>query len=66
MNLCTPMVVLANAPSPPEDSTYTKTKGLPNKIFLKVGVPILITVYDFKYKEDGVSMEHVLTLIHSS
>ena len=45
---------LQNAPSPPEDLTYTKAKGLPTKILLKVGAPILITVNDLKYKEDGV------------
>ena len=27
---------------------------MPNKILLKVGAPILITVNDLKYKEDGV------------
>ena len=43
---------LPNAPLPPEDITYTKTKGLPGKIILKIGAPILITVNDLKYKED--------------
>ena len=45
---------LQSAPLPPEDITYTKTKGLPGKIILKVGAPILITVNDLKYKEDGI------------
>ena len=42
------------APIPPEDLSYTKTKGLPYKIILKVGAPILITINDQKYKEDGI------------
>ena len=45
---------MQNAPLPPEDITYTKTKGLPTKIILKVGAPVLITVNDQKYKEDGI------------
>ena len=43
-----------NAPIPSEELSYTKTKGLPNRIHLKVGAPILITVNDLKYKEDGI------------
>ena len=39
---------------PPQDLAYTKTKGLPSKIILKVGAPIIITVNDMKYKEDGI------------
>ena len=42
------------APKPPQDLSYSKAKGLPNKITLKVGAPILITVNDLKYKEDGI------------
>ena len=51
LNRCTN---LPNAPLPPEDIMYTKTKGLPGKIVLKIGAPILITVNDLKYKEDGI------------
>ena len=45
---------LQNAPIPPQDMAYTKAKGLPNQITLKVGAPIIITVNDMKYKEDGI------------
>ena len=46
---------LPSAPPPPEKLPYTKTKNLPHTITLKVGMPIVITVNDRKYKEDGVS-----------
>ena len=45
---------MQNAPIPPQDLPYTKAKGLPNKITLKIGAPIIITVNDMKYKEDGI------------
>ncbi len=43
-----------NADPPPESLSYSQTKGLPKKLVLKVGAPILITVNDLKYKDDGV------------
>ena len=43
-----------NAPKPPQDLPDTKARGLPNKITLKEGAPIIITVNDKKYKEDGI------------
>ena len=43
-----------NADPPPDSLSYSQTKGLPKKLLLKVGAPILITVNDLKYKDDGV------------
>ena len=45
---------IIDAPLPPENMNYTKARGLPFKLHLKVGAPILITVNDIKYKEDGI------------
>ena len=45
---------LENAPNPPQDMAYTAAKGLPGKITLMVDAPILITMNDLKYKEDGI------------
>ena len=43
-----------NADPPPENLSYSQTRGLPRKLLLKVGAPIIITVNDQKYKDDGV------------
>ena len=46
---------LLNAPPPPESMNYTEARGLPSKLQLKVDAPILITMNDIKYKEDGIT-----------
>ena len=43
-----------NANPPPESLSYSQTKGLTNKLVLKVGAPVLITINDLKYKDDGI------------
>ena len=45
---------IVGGPLPPQNLNYTKTKGLPSELLLKVGAPILLTVNDVKYKEDGI------------
>ena len=46
---------LLDAPPPPKDINYTSTKGLPSKIQLKVDAPIMITLNDPKFKDDGIT-----------
>ena len=45
---------IINAPIPPSEMSYTQAKGLPSILQLKIGAPILITVNDSKYKQDGI------------
>ena len=46
---------LLNAPPPPSSMNYTGAKGLPSELRLKIDAPILITMNDIKYKEDGIT-----------
>ena len=43
-----------NADPPPDNLSYSQTKGLPRKLILKVGAPVLITMNDLKFKDDGI------------
>ncbi len=45
---------LASAPPLPNNLCYTKAKNLPQSLILKVGTPVLITINDRRYKEDGI------------
>ena len=45
---------IIDGPLPPEDLSYTKAKGLPFQLQLKVDAPILLTTNDVKYKDDGI------------
>ena len=45
----------SDLPPLPENLPYTKRGGLAKDLLLKVGAPIVITVNDRKYKEDGVT-----------
>ena len=44
---------MENAPNPLQNLSYTKAKGLPGRITLRIA-PVLIMVSDLQYKRDGI------------